>query len=364
MILSENAYSFGAVRRRGVNQHMKKIMTVLLLVAVAAPMFADDALILPNRVIRFRTIPAFSFTNQEFDNDGERQDLGQDVDLGALGTQVFPIDSVNVWALNFALEVGVTDQINVAAQWTPGWQFSSNTSASAPSAVEAAAPDTASAVVESIENAQQTGLNDLFLGAKIQILGSSGYIPSETMRLATSVGAKIPLSTYDPDDENENQANGDEYRAGRADRDVWGIGLRVHYDYIFTEEFFLNLYSQTQIFFPRDLDQGGGVDSEFAYGYEQAFEIDPQVAFPISEGLRLGGSLATRFTFTPDIEVEGETVDDSATQLLTVTPQVNAFFTSLPVPIETKLQYSIPVYGVNRNATNTIALQINTYLRF
>jgi hypothetical protein len=335
---------------------MKKALILLLLVAMVAPVFADDALILPNRIIRFRTIPSLAMTSQAFDKDGEKQDLTQATQAG-----VATIDSINVYALSFALEVGVTDQINVAAQWTPGWQFGSAVSATAPAGLPAAVGNQ---VVEGIEKAQFTGLNDLFVGAKIQILGASGFVPNESMRLAASVGAKVPLSVYDPDEAGREAAAGNEFQAGRVDRDVWGVGFRLHYDYLFSEMFFVNLFSETQIFLPRDLDVGGGQEVEFAYGYQQAFEIDPQVVYPISDAVRLSGSLATRFTMTPDEEIGGETEEDSASQLLTITPQVGAFFTGLPVPIETKLQYSLPVYGVSANATNALALQINTYLRF
>jgi hypothetical protein len=352
---------------------MKKALVLLLLVAMVAPVFADDALILPNRIIRFRTIPSLAMTSQQFDNDGEKQDLTESIELGALGFQTFTIDSVNVWALSFALEVGVTEQINVAAQWTPGWQFASSSSVTGPGltsaafggAVPQATLDAAEAQgIEGIENAKQTGLNDLFVGAKIQILGGSGFVPNESMRLAASVGAKVPLSVYDPDEAAEDRAAGNEFQSGRVDRDVWGLGFRLHYDYLFSEMFFVNLFSETQIFLPRDLDQGGDVDVEYGYGYQQAFEIDPQFAYPLSDAVRLSGSLPTRYTMTPDLEVGGTTIDDTASQLLTITPQVGAFFTGLPVPIETKLQYSLPVYGVNRAATSALALQINTYLRF
>lgn len=334
---------------------MKKALILLLLAGMIVPVFADDALVLPQGVMRFRTIPALSLTSQQFDNDGEKQDLSGNV------------DTAQVWALNFALEFGVTEQINLAAQWTPGWQFASTVSASG---------DVPSAQADIIENAQQTGLNDLFVGAKAQIIGPNGYVPNENMRFAASVGALVPLSVYDAqeaaDNYNANLTGGDEeYRAGRAGRDVWALGARLHFDYILSEMFYVNLFSETQFFVPRDLENasfgntGASVsEAEYGYGYQQAFEIDPQFSMPLSSTVSLSGSLATRYTMTPDFEVGGNPIDDSASQILTITPQVGAFFRGLPVPVETKLQYSVPVYGVNRAATNSLALQINTYLAF
>lgn len=357
---------------------MKRLVIVLLLAALVAPVFADDALLIPGRVIRFRTIPSFSFITQTFDKDGERQDITQNADLSSLGLgdATFGIDSIQVWTLSFALEVGLTDQITVAAQWTPGWSFASAINASSNEAPELTTAVGLSAItqaqadgiqaqtIERIENAQATGLDDLFLGAKILILGPNGFVPNDRMRFATSVGGVIPLSIYDVDEADADQTANNEYQQGRVGPDAFAAGIRLHYDYIVTPIFFVNLYSQTLVYFPRDLDEGGGVESEYSYGYDQTFELDPQVRIPVGEGITMSGSLAAAFNFTPDIEIDGVKQTDTATQLLTLNPEVGALFTVLPVPLEAKLQYTLPLYGVSTQATNTIALQLNTYLRY
>lgn len=329
---------------------MKRLLIVLLLAAVVAPVFADDALLIPGRVIRFRTIPSFSFASEEFDKDAERQ--------SAINGS---IDNLNIWSLSFALEVGLTDQITVAAQWTPGWRISSN--------VEAI--DGLTAVqTTGTENAQLTGLDDLFLGTKILIIGPDGFVPNDTIRFATSLGGVIPLATYDANETRDNFQSLSEYQAQRVGNDAFALGARLHFDYIVTPVFFVNLYSETLYYFPRDLEvsdtstTGAVSEAEYAYGYEQTFELDPQVRIPVAEGITMSGSLAAAFTFTPDTEINGTEVADSATQLLTLNPEVGALFTVLPVPLEAKLQYTLPLYGVNTQATNTIALQINTYLRY
>ena len=72
---------------------MKKLLVALLLCVIAAPMFADDALMIPQNVIRFRVIPSATFISQEFNEDGDRDDLESP-------------DSINVYNLSFALEYG------------------------------------------------------------------------------------------------------------------------------------------------------------------------------------------------------------------------------------------------------------------
>lgn len=329
---------------------MKRLVIVLLLAALVAPVFADDALLIPGRVIRFRTIPSYTFASQEFNENGDRKDLSEESN----------IDSFNIWTLSFALEVGLTDQVTVAAQWTPGWQFASTVNAK-----DGLAP----LLTTGTENAQLTGLNDLFLGTKILILGPDGFVPNDMFRFAVSLGGVIPLSIYDADEARTDILASNEYQRGIVGPDAFALGARLHFDYIVTPIFFVNLYSETLFYLPRDIkttapDTATTSEDEYAYGYQQIFELDPQVRIPVGEGITMSGSLAAAFRFTPDIEFNGTEIADSASQLLTLNPEVGALFTVLPVPLEAKLQYTLPLYGENANATNTIALQINTYLRY
>ncbi|MFP4409821.1 MAG: hypothetical protein ACLFPW_14965, partial [Spirochaetaceae bacterium] len=174
---------------------MKKILVLLLLAAIVAPAFADDALVLPKGVLRTTIAPSYASIGKGFDKDGNREDL-KDLSGGT-------IDSLSIWTLSGALEYGITDELNIAAQWGPGWQFGGSVTAAD------GVPEPNKSV---IENAKPTGLNDLFIGAKGQILGPNGYVPNEMMRFAAAAGFIVPLSVYDPDDAAKNQAAGDEYQ--------------------------------------------------------------------------------------------------------------------------------------------------------
>ena len=327
---------------------MKRIIVLLLLAAIVAPAFADDALVLPKGVLRTRIAPSVSFGSQEFDKDGEKQDIGG----GA-------VDSFSAWNLAAALEYGVTDEINVALQWAPGWNMAASTNASS---------DLPDPNQEAIENAKNTGLYDLFVGAKAQILGSQGFVPNETMRLAGALGFIVPLSVYDPDEAGENAAEGKEYQAGRLGNDTFATGFRLYYDYVISEAFYWNLFTEFKYFFPRDLDQGGDVTAEVAPGFELTLETEPHYEMPVGDGMVLTAGLPLTFDITGESEVEGTAQKDS-TNLFKVSPTIGLNMRSLPLPTDVSLSYTLPVFGsgddnASVTATNTVALQIKNYLRF
>ncbi|MFP4330002.1 MAG: hypothetical protein ACLFP6_04720 [Spirochaetaceae bacterium] len=330
---------------------MKKTIALLLVAAFVAPVFADDALVLPKGVLRTTIAPSYGSVTQGFDKDGNREDL---VDLSG-GF----IDSFTIWTLSAALEYGITDEINIAAQWAPGWQFAGSV---------AAGEDVPEPNATTLENGQPTGLNDLFLGAKAQILGPSGFVPNESMRFAAAAGFIVPLSVYDADEVAENQAAGDEYQAGRVGNDTFATGFRLYYDYIFSDSFFWNLYSEFIYFFPRDLEQLGGNEEEVAPGTEFTVETEPDFSTMVADGLEFGASLPLTYTITGESELAGTAQEDSTT-LLTIAPTVSLFFQSLPVPTQLDLSYQAALHGTGdeenyASAANVFVLQVKNFLRF
>jgi hypothetical protein len=330
-------------------------VVVLLLLGFITPLFADDALMIPQNVIRFRVIPSATFFSQEFDPDGEAQDLESP-------------DSVNVYNLSFALEYGVLDWITAALQWTPGWQFASTLDGY---------EDPLAALGSDNEDLKATGLNDLFIGAKVQIIGENAPVPNESHRLAFATGVIAPLSTFDADSEAEAYLDGDPYRINRAGRDVWGAGFRAYYDFVINENFFLNLYNETILYFPRDQKSwtpaaifpgpvaGTEVtESEIDYGYELTFELEPQYQTMLSDDLRFGAGLPVTYVRTPEIEVDGNAQDDSDSYTLSIGPSVSFFLLGAPWPIDLELSYQRNLMGKNANVSNTVVLQIKNYLRF
>ena len=330
---------------------MKKVLVLLLLAAIVAPAFADDALVLPKGVLRTTLAPYYAFANQSFDKDGEKVDIGG----GA-------VDSVNVWGLGAAFEYGLTDAVNIAIQWFPGWNFAGSYTAG-----DGLPPASATF----IENQKPTGLDDFFIGSKVQILGPNGFVPNDMHRFAAAAGFQVPLSVYDAEEVFDNQVAGDEFQADRVGNDTVALGFRLYYDYVISENFFWNLYSEFQYNFPRDLefpnDPAGAppktIEGEVAPGYELTFETEPDYATMIGDGLELGGSLPITYKLTGESEIAGAGQDDDTT-LLTVRPTVSLFMQSLPVPTELSFGYRIPLYGTKTAAQNLLVLQIKNFLRF
>lgn len=330
---------------------MKKILALLLLAAIVAPAFADDALMLPQSVWRFRVIPSVTFVNEAFDEDGNRDDIAN-------------YDAAQLYNLSFALEYGVNDWITAALQWTPGWRM--GTSFTDPFSDELVSK----------------GLNDLFVGGKFQIVGEEAPVPNESMRFAVAAGMLVPLSTFDAEAEGEALFEGDDFRGERVDKDALGLGWRLFYDYVFNDNFFLNLYNEFIYFVPRDQDNdvqgwatyygteaaapGAGTEPEeleYEYGYNLTFELEPHYSQMIGSGLEFGASLPITYKASPETKVEGEGLDNES-YTLSLGPSINFFFQSTPWPIDLELQYSTPLMGKNKEVQNTVVLQIKNYLKF
>ena len=326
---------------------MKKALVFLLLAAFVVPVFADDALTLPAGVMRTRIIPSMTTINQVFDADGERQDN--------------PAGTVQVYNLSFGLEYGVNSWITPGLRWVPGWTFASS--------------------IENVDNASRNGLNDLFVGVKLQIVGEGAPVPNSAVRFAVTPGFKIPLSefTYDAAEEGQNFADNNTYR-DRIDNGTWAVGGQVSFDYIISENFYLNLFNETVVYLPSNQEQFGdhaaaaviaalggtppAVEAvEVKPGTELKFELDANYTMPVGNGVRLGFGLPVTYQMTMETEVDGAG-QDNASWVLSVGPSVSAFFTSWALPMEFELGYTLPIAGEKAFAANTISLQVKNFLRF
>jgi hypothetical protein len=333
---------------------MKKIISLAVLGILCGTMaiFAEDAKAMPARMGRFYLAPSFSFANQKFDEDGEREDTTDG--KGA----------IKMFNLGFALEYGIIDWITGAIQWAPGWNAWSDV-------------DVAMGPKELDANLKDFG--DIFLGAKIQVIGPSAPVQSETLRLAFGPGVKIPLPG--PDFEEESKKMTADYSAitgggdpsetitvAAIDRHVFGFGLRSYFDYIINSHFSLNLYNEI-IFYPVKAKANGATvgpyptDKNVSYGYDLTFEFEPHFDTVFGNAILFHAGLPVNFKLTPDIKVDGDAQDDTGTQSLGLKPNLSFFFTQWPLPMQFQLGYTLPLYGVNTNAVNTIVLQIRAYFR-
>ena len=412
---------------------MKKLLLLgLALLLLGSALFADDAKVMPARIGRFYLAPNFSFANGAYNKDGDKQSFEDD-------------GSIKVFNLGFALEYGITKWITGALQWAPGWTIWSDISSAAPAGIQSAATGQITTPFDG--DITTNGVADLFLGAKIQIIGPAAPVQTDMFRLAIAPGLAIPLPGPDFSDEVENAMKGDKAKFSTMDKHTLGAGGRFYFDYNIGKYFFINLYNET-LFYPikKDLNKdgpnlailketilttaydagyygvlgpilaGGGtptaaemaaakttgdtyragtkaytdkLEGEVNYKYRLTFEIEPALSMPLSDGaLVLGAGLPVNYVFSPayDYSVDGldklvaaasgmgmDMTEDylleqgklvgKNSHILTLKPNVSLMLMKIALPLEFKLQYSIPLYGQNANATNTIAFQIRAYFK-
>jgi hypothetical protein len=329
--------------------NLRKAFATLALTAVVFAAFADDAQTLPTGVFRLSIIPTFATATKAYDAGGSLN------------------DSEHLWAnnLGLALEYGVTDWISGAVQWVPGWTYASY-------AAGTGIPG----------GANINGINDLFIGAKIQIVGEKAPVQSDTMRFCVAPGVKIPMGQIDYADEFKdaiNPLNTDSVTAQNNDRHVFGFGPRFYFDYIVNKDFYVNLYSELL-----DYPVKGNYDdmslsayqaayiakayhvsapSKVDYGYDLTFEVEPTYSHQVASWVALGGSLPITWKYSPAIKADGDKLPGTETSHLTLNPTISAFVTA-GIPTMFKVGYLVPVAGTNYTALSALNFQIRSFIKF
>ena len=335
---------------------MKKALFALLILALVLPVFADDALVMPARVIRTYLVGNLASVSKVYDSDGKKQDADHEF---------------SVFNLGMAVEYGINDWFTGALQWVPGYNLTSS--------------------VDGLKKATLADTADLFIGAKIQIVGPKAPVKNETIRFAIAPGFKVPLAYPDWKEEYANMNAGDTFLASPADRHTLAIGARGYFDYIINEMFFLNLYSQF-LYYPGDIDLKDAGLTEYGtwktlngyvstynptlnYGYDLTLEFEPHFSTMISDGLELSAGLPVSYNMTPEVSMGGNSTlpsalqssaytPEKATSYLTVGPNASLFFQKTFLPIELKVGYTIPLAGESTNATNVLLLELKAYAKF
>jgi hypothetical protein len=324
-------------------------MALACLLLAGSFAFADDASVLPAGVGRFYVANTYAFANGDYDVDGEFTEYAD-------GGGAF-----KVYNLGLALEYGVTDWISAAVQWAPGVNLWSEVDVSG-------------------SDYNLNGLSDIFVGAKVQIVGEKAPVQNSTLRFAIAPGVKIPLPGVDMEEQATNAGAGDATTVQQADKHVLAIGARAYFDYIINKLFFMNLYSEFT-YYPVEADFSEAsltnyitvatlkalslpYSEKISYGYQLILEAEPHFDYMLDNGIRVSAGLPVTYVMTPNIKVDGDEVDDSATSVLKLAPSVSAFLTRTPLPLEFKLGYSFPVMGVNVPGTNAITFQAKAYFKF
>jgi hypothetical protein len=356
---------------------MKKLLAVILvLMCLGTALFADDAKTMPKKVGRLWLAPTFLFAPGDYDDSGEYD--AYDDGEGSLKGLNF----------GFALEYGVIDWITAAVQWAPGWTAWSDV-------------DMDLADLSSTSKVNANGLADLFVGAKIQIVGEKAPIQSSNIRLAFGPGVKIPLPGQDFKEQFENAQKNDDVTGANNDYHVLGAGARVYFDYVLNENFFINLYNET-LFYPlkSDIENSSLNDyatfygakgqlattylnpaimngeAEVGYGYDLTFELEPIFSADIAEGVTFSAGLPVNYKFTPartfsvtkaagfesaiEDALEKEAHD---AKTLSLKPNFGFFFTKFIAPTEVNFTYQVPVWGENVAARHSATLKVKIYFQ-
>ena len=331
---------------------MKKLLILVVLLVLVLPVFADDALVLPQGVLRISIAPSYGFANKTWDKDGEAQDI--------IPNPLFTTnksDGIQYFNLGIALEYGVNDWITAALQWTPGWNLWSTMGFDK----QPIGPSTYLYFDQGVLGSYA----DLFAGAKIQIVGKKAPVVNDTMRFSIAPGVKIPM----PGDSKPTQADlvkDETHVLKEIDNHLWGLGGRLYFDYNVTSEFFVNLYSEF-IYYPEqktDKNATFGDKTKVAKGYDWTIEIEPQYWAPVADGLVFKAFLPFTYKMTPDYKIEGTKQADSASTILSVTPALGLFFTKTFMPIELEVGYRYPLMGTNNTIMNVVYILGRFYMKF
>jgi len=357
----------------------RKFVFVLAILILCTAVFADDAKVMPARVGRVYLAPTFGFANGAFDSDAKYNAFGEGE------------GKMKMFNLGFALEYGIIKWITGAIQWAPGVNVWSDVDMS----------------LGTNSTVNANGLADLFIGAKMQILGEQGPVENESIRFAVAPGVKVPLPGPDYEEQFKNIAKSDPVTAANIDKHVIGIGARVYFDYVINNNFFINLHSEF-IGYPvkGDLDKAGldgygadltlkgwnenpasavmgkiksdGVD----YGYDLTFELEPVFSASIGEKTVLTAGLPFNYKYTPGTKygvsypsgvqaallganpMSQFIADSDPTHLFSLKPGVSVFFMGWALPMEFKLQYAAPIAGENiGRALHSITFQARVYFK-
>ena len=329
---------------------MKKLLILGLVLMLSVPsLFGYGAIVMPAGVGRFYIAPTFSFANSAFDEDGNRES--------------FDDTTMNVFNLGFALEFGLTNWITGAVQWAPGWTPWS---------------DLGEGPLGGTFNTNGTA--DIFLGAKFNIVGGQhAPVNSDRVRFSAAAGLIIPTGAPDFRDELPKMATGDDVTVSRMDNHVWGIGGRFFFDCIINDNFFINFYNETLLYFGTQslynhslglagLSMLPGVTGDVSFRPRLTFSVEPVFMTTLAPGINFGAGLELeyRWTLAPELTITGlpalvPAPEFQDTHRLNLTPSAQIFFMGLPLPLEFKLQYAIPLWGQGVTAMNNVTLQIRAY---
>lgn len=374
---------------------MKRIVVLVLLVAMfATTAFADDAKVLPRGISRVTFVPVFAFVQGLWDAEGEQFD-NEDNAADQLPDEM-------IFLFGGAYEYGLTNQISLGLQWAPAYQF----------AVDADATGTDD------YDAQAKGFEQIDVGAEIQVLGEQGYVPNEMFRFSATPGVGIALPAFSDwsaagtDIANQNSAP----IPGSVNRSEFQVGLLLNFDYVINDTFEWNVFTEGRYKFGRTADVSdfynafiaeaaagtpgyNGEDAystyDITYGPRMSLEVgtQPKAHFQVAESVRLDVSVSGVFALDTvqkvetDVELDptfgallvgavgadpaaaalGVVADDFSVEpddpsyVFSIEPEVGAFITALPLPLEFVASYNIGLFGQNQTQAQRLILKLRAF---
>ena len=358
---------------------MKKIVLLtLIFCAGVGALFAGDANVLPGRVGRLYVVPAYSFWGSEFDEDGSRED--------------FEYGNAQTVNLAAALEYGITDYLSFGIRYIPGYVLYNDFTK------------------ELGKNIDATGSSSIDIGLKFQLIGENAPIKTDRIQLSFLPGLIVPTMPYDAEDEYADflaarQGNDNEFAPDGVSPNSLAGGMQTAFDYFFTPNFMVNLYNEFRLHGAECFECAGiapyatwkmAVDGGLPLpqpgkiypGADLTFEIEPTYTTYIVPGLEFTGSLAAIYKYNPgqrfvddyapdtsglplavqpmaEGAVQGinNALDDES-HLVALGPSVAFFFQQWPIPMEFQIDSTIPLWGKNVEARNTVLFQWEVYFRF
>lgn len=400
---------------------MKKLLFVMLALALAAPAFAGDALVLPGGVGRVYVVPVYGFDTGVWEGSDYQKKEDNDFTLEEL---------LN---LGGAVEYGITDQISAGIQWAPGINLiaplNSEDNREALGAVDlgggsldslgydgeplAVVTDGTYISTATRKPVTAEGISPLAVGAEIQLVGPQGFVKAdpEVVRVSVTPGMEVPFPEPDWKTQGKAYRDGDDYvdplvyAAGLSPR--WAVGGQFDFDVVPHELFYLNLGFEYKYRFARTFDgtafyeaagifvtdgtpltpnndeniSGGDVKSvtyEAKPFNEITVDLEPDFRLPLEGPLRVNISIPTTLAISTGYDVDAEyefdtqnsgTVEGKAKPaqssdtgyLLTMGPSVNLFFTGFPVPVQLVGTWNFPITGTNAARRQTGVLEARVY---
>jgi hypothetical protein len=287
---------------------MKKTLLFLpFVLACLFPVYAGDALMPGERVLEITLPFRFSAAPHLWDD----------------GCQWQSFSGPTMVSAGLELAYGVNPWLSTFARWAPGVHMFSQM------------------------DGEPYGLfGDLILGLQGRVLGPGAALPAlqkENMRLATAFRLKAPLPSRAES-------------VGETDLHLWGTGLEVTWDYVFSPLFYLNLAADFFYFPPQwsvNPDLGG--EGRINLPVELKFEMEPHGVFPVKGGAAV---LSLGFPFRYHMFVRSS-FDEIPEELIRFRLSLGTSFGALfmtPIPFELKLRYDAPLGGMNDFAAHAVTL--------